>query len=171
MWKIKNIVWNLLQSTNQILFSIPIHFIRKLYIELFITAGKSNYYGQFIRFYGGGRIKLGNDIHINRNVMLDGRKGLIIGDSVDVGEYVSIWSLQHNPNSETHDVEGETTVIEDHVWIAPHAIILPGVVIHRGAVVATGSIVTKDVPSMAIVAGIPAKKIGLRNNSLTYQLH
>lgn len=171
MYSIKNLAWKLLQETNQVLFSIPIHFIRKLYIEIFITAGKANYYGQFIRFYGGHRIKLGNDVHINRNVMLDGRRGLIIGDSVDIGEYVSIWSLQHNPNSESHDVDGDKTVIEDHVWIAPHSIILPGVVIHRGAVIATGAIVTKDVPSMAIVAGVPAKQIGLRKNGLTYKLH
>ena len=48
------------------------------------------------------------------------------------------------------------------------ALILPGVTLHRGAIVAAGAIVTKDVPSMAIVAGNPARQIGVRNPALNY---
>ena len=44
------------------------------------------------------------------------------------------------------------------------------ITIGRGAVVAAGAVVTKDVPPMAIVAGVPAKIIGRRNNPLTYKL-
>lgn len=48
--------------------------------------------------------------------------------------------------------------------------ILPGVTIGRGAVVASNSVVTKDVPSMSIVAGIPAKIISERKSKLKYTL-
>ena len=111
---------------------------------------------------------MGNDIMINRNVMLDGRRGLEIGDSVDIGEYSVIWSLEHDPNDNNFDVKGGKVVIEDHVWITPRCIILPGITIGRGAVIATGSVVSKDVPPLAIVAGNPAKIVGKRKNNLDY---
>ena len=48
------------------------------------------------------------------------------------------------------------------VFIGPRAIILPGVVIGKAAVVAAGAVVTKNVPPFAVVAGVPAVKIGER---------
>lgn len=49
--------------------------------------------------------------------------------------------------------------IGDNVWVGENAVILGGVTIGDGAVVAANAVVTKDVPSAAIVAGIPAKII------------
>ena len=44
-------------------------------------------------------------------------------------------------------------------WIGAKAIIFPGVTVGEGAVVGAGSVVTKDVPPMTVVAGVPAKVI------------
>ena len=52
--------------------------------------------------------------------------------------------------------------IGNDVWIGARAIILDGVTIGDGACIAAGAIVTKNVPSYAIVAGIPAKIIRYR---------
>ena len=43
--------------------------------------------------------------------------------------------------------------------------ILPGVNVGKNAVVGAMSVVTKDVIADQIVAGNPAKEIGIRNNS------
>ena len=53
-------------------------------------------------------------------------------------------------------------VIGDDVWIGYRALIMSGVNIGQGAVIAAGAIVTKDVPSYAIVGGVPAKVIKYR---------
>ncbi len=47
-------------------------------------------------------------------------------------------------------------------WIGHNAIIRPEITVHDGAVVAAGAIVTKDVPPFAVVAGVPAKVIRMR---------
>lgn len=54
------------------------------------------------------------------------------------------------------------TVIGHDTWIGHAAQIKPEVTIGTGAVVASGAIVTKDVPAYAIVAGVPARVIRLR---------
>jgi phosphonate metabolism protein (transferase hexapeptide repeat family) len=48
------------------------------------------------------------------------------------------------------------------VWIGHGVIVLPGVHVGNGAVLAAGAVVTKDVPSYAIVAGVPARPIRQR---------
>lgn len=50
-------------------------------------------------------------------------------------------------------------VIEDDVLIGANAVVLEGVRVGRGAVVAAGAVVVEDVPTGAVVAGVPARVI------------
>lgn len=58
--------------------------------------------------------------------------------------------------------EIERPIIGNDVWIGAHSVILKGIRIGDGAIVAAGAVVTKDVPSFAIVGGVPAKVIKFR---------
>lgn len=56
-------------------------------------------------------------------------------------------------------------VVEDDVWFGYGCVVMSGVHIGKGAVIAAGSVVTKDIPSYAVVGGIPAKVIKYRFSS------
>ena len=53
-------------------------------------------------------------------------------------------------------------IVGSDVWIGVNCVVLKGVVIGSGAIVAAGSVVTRDVPPMAIVGGIPARILRYR---------
>ena len=96
--------------------------------------------------------------------------GLILGNNVDIAQEVNIWSEQHDYNNPSFKAIKKSVFIDDYVWIASRATILPGVHVGRGAVVACGAIVSKDVPPLAIVGGVPAHIIGYRQNIMNYKL-
>jgi len=157
------------------LMYIPFIFIRRALIRAIMVPemGQKNFFAMGVKFIGRpGQISIGSNCSINKRVSIDGRGGKVrIGSNVDIAQEALIWTLEHDPHSDYHDAKGGDVVIEDYVWIASRVTILPGVTIGRGAVVACNSVVTKDVPELAIVGGIPAKIIGLRKSKLLYELN
>lgn len=63
--------------------------------------------------------------------------------------------------SHLNDKSSNLTIGED-VWIGINVTIMPGANIGRGAIVAACSVVTKPIPPYALVAGSPAKIIGVK---------
>lgn len=122
------------------------------------------------RFYTPRGVSIGAHSVVNRDVLLDGRSGLVIGDNVSISEGVLLITLEHDPNSPMFETRGGPIVIEDYVFIGTRVTLLPGVTIGRGAIVAAGAVVTKDVPEYQIVGGVPARTIGQRSSDLQYSL-
>lgn len=89
--------------------------------------------------------------------------GVTIEDDVFVGPNVSF------TNDKYPRVKGEwellRTRIKKGASIGANSVILPGVTIGEEALVGAGSVVAKDVPSMAIVAGNPARIMGYRDKN------
>ncbi|HIY51307.1 MAG TPA: 2,3,4,5-tetrahydropyridine-2,6-dicarboxylate N-acetyltransferase [Candidatus Olsenella avicola] len=54
-------------------------------------------------------------------------------------------------------------VVEDNVMIGANAVVLEGVRVGEGAVVAAGAVCVEDVPVGAVVAGVPARVIKMRD--------
>lgn len=115
-----------------------------------------------------GGIRIGGHSTINRNVLLDSRGPIVIGDRVSISPEVLLITASHDMNSVDFALTVGGITIEDYVWIGTRAIILPGVTLGKGAVVGAGSVVTKDVPPFTFVAGNPATKIRERIQTLDY---
>ncbi len=121
-------------------------------------------------FYSPERITIGGYSTIGDSSFLDGRSGLMIGDCVNFGSHVSIYTRQHDVDSPDFAEVGAPVVIGDYAWVSSHSIVLPGVTIGEGAVVAAGAVVTKDVAPYTLVGGNPARYIRDRSRDLRYRL-
>lgn len=113
------------------------------------------------------KLKLGNDVSIQRNCYLSCGGGLEIGDNVSIGHGSSILTSEHSYDDYNIPIKQQPIIykpvkISNNVWIGANATILAGITIHEGAIIAAGAVVTKDVAKNAIVGGIPAKLIRYR---------
>ena len=114
----------------------------RIYAPFNVTFEKASCVGPRVEIYSLGKVHLGCRCVISQETFLCGgshdlsssRLPLTIGD-IEIG---------------------------DDVFIGARAMILPGVSIGRGAVVGAGAVVAKDVSDWKIVAGNPAKEIGVR---------
>jgi maltose O-acetyltransferase len=163
----------LLDSWNILVRQIPSRRVRRIWLRhLLGTLGRDAFVAMRVTFMQPSNVHVGQRAVVNADCILDGRDyPICIGEDVDIGTQTHIWTLEHDPNSATHGTKGAPVTIEDHVWISSRVTILPGVTVGRGAVVAASAVVTRDVPPLAIVAGVPARIIGLRDNPLNYKLN
>jgi maltose O-acetyltransferase len=140
---------------------IGIHSIRHpLYRRLYkIGLPKDSIIYCGCRFFDPWGVKLGNHSIVGDHAFLDGRRGLTIGNNVNIGSEVRIYTLEHDPDSPSFATKGGPVVIKDWVYIGSRVTIMPGVVIEEGAVVASGAVVTKNVEPWTMVGGVPAEFI------------
>ncbi len=149
--------------TNSIISSFPSHILRNRLLRLVGISMTKN-----VRFYQGFHIRnprgieIADGVSIGPKVLLDGRCGLTIEQSVTIAYDAVIWTLHHDYNDIGFCGKGAPVIIKKNAWICSRSVVLPGVTIGEGAVVATGAVVTKDVPPYAIVGGVPARVIGER---------
>lgn len=108
----------------------------------------------------GKNITFGRDVFINSGCHFQDQGGIVIGDGVLIGHNVVLATINHDLNPENNRKNHYAPItIGNNVWIGANVTVLPGVTIGDWAVIGAGAVVTKNVPPMAIVAGIPAKVI------------
>lgn len=158
---------------NNLIARFPNERVRAFYLRrvLGVAIGRDTHVSMrwFVTGYPvRAHIRIGDNCVINREVYLDGRTGVVIGNNVNVSFQTCILSLHHDHNSPDFRAVGGVVTIHDHAWIGARAILLPGVTIGEGAVVAAGAVVAKDVEPYTVVGGVPARKIGERNREIGY---
>ncbi|MFT6476333.1 MAG: acetyltransferase-like isoleucine patch superfamily enzyme [Zhongshania aliphaticivorans] len=123
-----------------------------------------------VRFFGVGRVDVGEGSVLNSGLYLDNRASIKIGANVSLAHDTKIYTAGHIIDSCDFEFYKKSVVIEDYVVTFSGVMIMPGVVLGRGAVVLPGSVVTKNVEPNTVVGGNPAKFVKVRNASLTYKL-
>jgi len=123
----------------------------------------------------GGFITVGSWTAFNKGAHINASCGgnIIIGDYCLIGPGVVMRTANHRFEKEEVNIREQghqiaDIVIEDDCWIGANAIILGGVHIGKGAIIGAGAVVTKDIPSMAIAVGVPAKVLKYRGAQSTF---
>jgi galactoside O-acetyltransferase len=124
--------------------------------------------GGFLYADESSGLYIGDCCSINNNVFLGASGGLIkIGANVLIGPNVVLRASDHVFSDPTIPIREQghnygSIIIEDDVWLGSNVVVTSGVKIFKGAIIAAGSVVTKDVPTMSLVGGSPAKVIKMR---------
>ena len=106
----------------------------------------------------GKNITIGKDVFINSGCHFQDQGGIEIGDGALIGHNVVLATINHDLNPKENRKNHYAPIrIGAHVWIGSNATVLPGVTIGDYAVVAAGAVVTRDVPAMTVVGGVPAR--------------
>ncbi len=100
----------------------------------------------------GDRCKVQNNVSIYDNVTLE--DGVFCGPSM-------VFTNVYNPRSfvERKD-EYRDTLVKRGATLGANCTIVCGVTVGEYAFVGAGAVVTKDVPSYALVVGVPARQVG-----------
>lgn len=128
--------------------------------------------GAFLETGQGGAIRIGSGSRVHRGAhMIAYKEPILIGRDVGVSQNCAVYSYNHGvapgrPISEQPAESKGPVVIEDHVWLGVGVIVLDGVRIGTGAVIGAGAVVTRDIPANAIAAGVPARVIGMRGDTV-----
>jgi len=115
-----------------------------------------------------GHLRIGRNCSIGSQTTLTAVSGIEIGDHAIIagqcyfggGRYKT--ALGAGPMvSQGLQTKGPVKLGDD-VWVGAGVRVLDGVTVGDGAILGAGAVVTRDVPANAIVAGTPARVIGMR---------
>ncbi len=134
-----------------------------------ITLGEDLYLYRelYLETRDEGSIEIGADVVLSRGVHVASFAGVTIGAGAMIGEYASIRDASHRrvPGQAIRHSGHDSAPIKigRNAWIGRAVIVLPGVTIGDGAVVGANAVVSHDVAEGALVAGVPARPIERRN--------
>jgi putative colanic acid biosynthesis acetyltransferase WcaF len=121
---------------------VHIHASAHVYMPWNVALGEWAAVGEHALIYSLGKVRIG------RNATLSYRAHVCAGS--------------HDFNDPALRLLKPPVTIEDNAWIGTEAFIGPGVTVGNGAIVGARAVVVKDVAPMHIVAGNPARSVGLR---------
>jgi acetyltransferase-like isoleucine patch superfamily enzyme len=146
---------------------------------------------------GSGSIKVGSAVVIRYGAIIDSQAGeIVIGDRTALNPYCIVYGARAGvrigrdvamaahtmivPSQHRYEIldipvvdQGTSSkgiIIGDNVWIGANCVIMDGVTIGNGAIIGAGSVVNRDVKPFEIAAGVPARTIKSRLDSLDKEL-
>ena len=120
---------------------------------------------QFSRFLTG--IEMHPRAKIGKNIYIDHGMGVVIGETSEIGDNVTIYHMATlggiapsiDSNSQ-REIKRHPT-LGNNVVVGSGAQILGPVIVGENSKIGANAVVTKDVPSNAVMVGIPAKNVGI----------
>ncbi len=143
---------------------LGVKFRRLLAPYIFARVGRNFKCFHNVEVSFGYNLEVGDDVVVHRNVLLDDRGGIVLGNRVSISDYANIYSHTHSIVDQK-DVSNLKTVISDGVRITYHATVLAGTHVGENAMVGAMAVATRDVRPWHVNVGIPAKSVRVKPNA------
>jgi len=121
-----------------------------------VTIGRNCSIGQNVMI--GPRVTVGNNCKIQNNVSL--YEGITLEDDVFCGPSCVFTNVINPRSAISRKAEFRSTLVKCGATIGANATIVCGHAVGSYAFVAAGAVVTRDVPDFALMAGVPARRVG-----------
>ena len=123
-----------------------------------------------------GIVRIGDKTVMGQECTISAYQHVSIGEQCIVADRVMLIDFDHNVAEVERPIRAQGIYKRDvrvgsNVWIGYGAQILRGVSVGDNAIIGASAVVTKDVPANAVVAGVPARVIRMREapTTLTWQ--
>jgi len=164
--QLRRIAWAL----GNILFRLtprPFFALRRCILRIFgATVGLNVHVYSSTRILMPWNVELMDWCAIGEDVLIYSLGRVTIGKRATVSYRSHLCAGSHDLRNPELPLLRPTLNVGDGAWIGTDAFIGPGVTVGEMAVVGARAVVMKDVPAQAIVAGNPARQIGVRNPSV-----
>jgi acetyltransferase-like isoleucine patch superfamily enzyme len=140
---------------------LGVRFRRLLAPYIFKRVGRNFKCFHFVEFSFGYNLEVGDNVVVHRNVLLDDRGGIVLGNRVSISDYANVYSHTHSIVDQK-DVTNALTVIGDDVRITYHATVLAGTRVGQNSMIGALAVATRDVRPFHVNVGIPAKSVRVK---------
>jgi maltose O-acetyltransferase len=137
--------------------------------ELFATVGERTVVSSGLQCDYGWNVSIGRDTFVNHNCVLLDCNRIEIGDEVQIGPGVQIYTATHPLEAAARRRGLEyalPVIVEDGVWLGGGAIVCPGVRIGENTVVGAGSVVTRSLPPNVLAVGNPCRVVRMLSDEV-----
>jgi acetyltransferase-like isoleucine patch superfamily enzyme len=143
-------------------------------LEIQIARGAKVHFGRFTWIGDGskircheGEVEIGEKTVMGQECTISAYRRVRIGEQCVIADRAMFIDFDHGVVEVDRPIRLQGIYMRDvevgsNVWIGYGACILRGVRVGDNSIVGTNSVVTKDVPANAVVAGIPARVIRMR---------
>ena len=150
----------------------PVFFGKDLQLQ--IAKRGSLRFGRFVWIGDGtkircheGVVEIGEKTVIGQECTISAYQRVRIGEQCVIADRAMFIDFDHGVAEVERPIRVQgiykrDTVVGSNVWIGYGACVLRGVRVGDNSVIGTNAVVTKDVPANAVVGGVPAKVIRMR---------
>lgn len=151
----------------------PVFFGRRLQLQ--IARRGSISFGRFVWIGDGtkircheGAVEIGQKTVIGQEVTISAYRKVRIGAECVIADRAMFIDFDHGVVEVERPIRQQGIYMEDvvigsNVWIGYGACFLRGVKVGDNAIVGTNAVVTRDVPANAVVGGVPARILRMRD--------
>lgn len=150
----------------------PVFFGRNLQLQAGQQAKMK--FGRFVWIGDGtkircheGRVEIGDKTVMGQDCTISAYQRVRIGEQCVIADRTMFIDFDHGVVEVERPIRSQGIYMEDvivgsNVWIGYGACVLRGVKVGDNSIIGTNSVVTKNVPANAVVGGVPARVLRMR---------